>query len=281
MQHLVYQSGIHLAVLLMLCLLGLKLTEMLKCIHWVILVAEDFGIQLHSSLGSDIHGPGEILKQYDFPFFPGNTALTRWTRGISDSFLAKRLPGRAFSLIVFRYPNLVVLCSLLMLLPINTYARCLTTALLLFAVWAKAFQLMIYRYKFGVLDNLLQSLSVPRMSVNVDLVALELRGVRNFVRIFPATLISAIVAYAAAYYNFSKNAVPGNTLQGVIWAQPLAIQTLYFSTSTFCTVGYGDLVAEGWVIQLTAVTEMILSVTLLILFVTAFSSTAALSKRSD
>lgn len=282
METFAIQIAIYFLVFSMLALLCLKLAEMLKCIRWVISVSEVFSSELHFSLGSSNEpDPVKILKLYGFPFFPGNVAVTKWATRLSDSFLVRGRLGSAFSVILFRYPNLIIICSFLALLPIGSHIRCLLTLILIFGVWVKACHLVIYRYKFGSLDNLLQSLSIPRMSASLNLAALELRGVRNFIRIFASTLISSIIAYAAAYYNFAKGAVPGNSLDGVQYDQPISVQALYFSTSTFCTVGYGDILARGWLVQVTAVTEMILSVTLLILFVTAFSSTAVLSKRSD
>lgn len=255
---------------------------MLRCILWVLSVSEEFNRDLHASLGHSNHqGPVEVLIQYNFPFFPGNLAWTRWTKKLLNSLLLKGLIGRVFGLFLFRYPNLIIICSLLVLLPINSEVRCLVTTFLISGVWVKTFHLLIYRYKFGEVDNLLQSLSVPRMSSNLTVSSLGLRGVRNFVRIFPTTLSSAIIGYGAAYYNFSKGAFSGNSLQGIVWDQPLSVQTLYFSASTFCTVGYGDIFARGWLVQLTVVTEMILSLTLLVLFITAFSSTAVLWNRTE
>lgn len=260
-----------LCVYLLLSLLLLKLLEMIECVRWVVTVKDQFNTDFHQSLVSrnppvSWKSPKDVLDRYEFPYFPGNTFLTRWT---------KNLPT-AFHSFLFRYPNLMLATSVLSLLSVPPRTRYVLIAVLLFGVWVKAIHLLVYRYKFGAIDNVMQSLSIPWMSSNVNLEIVELRGIRNFVRIFSTTILVAIFSYAATYYNFEM--IKSGSLTGITYKPPLSIQALYFSTATFCTVGFGDVTPSAGLVKLACTSEMILSLTLLVLFVTAFSSTASLSK---
>lgn len=262
-----------LPVYLFLVFLLLKLCEMAKCVCWVIRVDDIFISKFRSSLVHGIQKPENILHRHRFPFFPGNTRLTRWIKQSPYSF-------RSF---VFRYPNLMLIMAALTFLmghlglpEISKPERYMLAGILLFGVWVKAIHLLVYRYKFGAIDNLMQSLSIPQMSQQIDLELPELRGVRNFVRVFSSTILVAIFSYAAVYYNVAK--IASGSLHGIDWMQPLWIQTLYFSATTFCTVGFGDIYPAHYGLKLITTSEMVLSLALLVLFITAFSSTASLTE---
>lgn len=254
-------------VYLLLTLLFLKLLEMLRCVLWVVKVDDQFNAEFQQSLVGR-RNPKDVLDRYEFPYFPGNTFVTHWT---------KKLPP-AFRRFLFRYPNLMLISSGLSFLSVGHPTRYFLIAVLLFGVWVKGIHLLVYRYKFGPIDNVMQSLSIPWMSEDItpeEVELVELRGVRNFVRIFSTTILVAIFSYAAIYYNFEANV--SRSLTGIAY-QPLSVQALYFSTATFCTVGFGDVYPSTSLVKLACISEMILSLTLLVLFVTAFSSTASLSK---
>jgi hypothetical protein len=255
-----------LCVYLLLSLLLLKLLEMITCVLWVVRVKDQFNAEFQQSLKSQDGPPKSVLDRYQFPYFPGNTFLTRWTR---------KLP-RAFHRFLFRYPNLMLVSALLSFLSVSWGTSYILIAVLWVGVWVKAIHLLVYRYKFGAIDNVMQSLSIPWMSSNVNLELVELRGIRNFVRIFPTTILVAIFSYAAIYYKFEV--IKSGSLKGITYQPRLSIQALYFSTATFCTVGFGDITPATGVVRLACTSEMILSLTLLVLFVTAFSSTSSLAK---
>lgn len=261
-------------------LLILKLAEMIKNIVWVFSVQDTF----LSSLDEGVRGGSDemIAKAFEdhgFPFFPGNIWLTRWIgklhRGDRGKVLTKWL---------FRYPNLMGFCSASIVMvsqgeswKFQQGVMRLMSLLIFAGILVKASHLLIYRYKFGVLDNWLLSLSVPTMKKTVRRQISRRESLQNFIRIVLSSLGTFLVGYSAIYYCIAKGMIPGNYLTNVNFESPVSIQTLYFSAATLLTVGFGDIWPVGPVAQLAVTSEMLVSLLLLVIFVTAFSATVPTS----
>lgn len=259
-----------LFVLIPLALLVLKLIEMVKCIYWVVR-ANDSILERWSTESIPIQ---TILEKEGFPFFPGNTPSTSW---IGRIYRSGKNSKRMVSWI-FRYPYLMIICSLLVVVQSSKSIQIVTCGTLFLGVWTKAVHLLAYRYRFGAADNIMLSLSIPDMTRTLTADPVSVLGMRNFVKIFISTFVTTTVSYAAIYYAFANNMIVNNSLENIQPSQSLFIQALYFSTATICTVGFGDILAQGSIVRLVATSEMMLSVILLVIFVTAFSSTANLPK---
>jgi hypothetical protein len=271
---LLYYITIFLAVVTG-ALLFLKLAEMATNVRWVIRAKEDLIENLHERMADkDIEGFQQLLQRNDFPFFPGNTFLTKWIKGVD---------ARLHTLVkyLFRFPVLVLITSLSISLLAEWertscspgFLAAVMSFLVFSGIWLKTFHLLIYRYRFGVADNYLLSLSVPYMTPSVKTKVLLRHALQKFVGIILSSIVTAIVGYAAIYNLFARLENCVNNLNQIDHSYPVWIQTLYFSTATFLTVGFGDISANGPIAQLLVTSEMILGLLLLIIFLTAFAST--------
>lgn len=266
------------AVIVTLLLL-LKLVEMVINIHWVYRVHADHVKSIQISVKD--HSPyklNKLLHEYNFPFFPGNTRLTQWMKPARDHHKQslKQLIRRAF-----RYPYLMICCSILIILinqgkdlgAFQSISQIILSILIFIGIWIKAVHLLIYRYRFGVVDNFLLSLSVPIMAEKIANSFSRREALQRFIRIMISSLTTFLIGYAAIYYVIGKEIINGNSLEGIDPQAPLCIQTFYFSTATLLTVGFGDINAKGACALLVVTSEMLLGLLLLIIFVTAFSAT--------
>jgi len=184
---------------------------------------------------------------------------------------------------LFRYPFLMLAVSgLLIVLSHGTQdrythlSRWVLGALLIIGIAVKILQLVMYRYKFGSIDNLLMHLSVPALVTEIILLPRRF-VVQKFIRLFLGTFATLTIAYSALYYSFAKGWIGGNYLVNLDDSSPLLIQTLYFSTATISTVGFGDIHPHGSFLQLLCISEMLVSFCLIIIFITAFSATTSLA----
>ncbi|MEK6405608.1 MAG: potassium channel family protein [Acidobacteriota bacterium] len=267
--------GLIFAVIAALMLM-LKLLEMIKCMWWVYRVGDRFIKEVDANTSGGLPpNLNDALHRHSFPFFPGNVWLTRWMQAIHRRGWGRRLIG-----LVFRYPNLMVLCSASVVLfsqgdpwKFDGSLMILMTFLIFIGIVVKAVHLLIYRYRFGVMDNLLLSLSVPTMEESVAGEVSRRKSLQNFIRIVLSSLATFLVGFSAIYYGIAKGMIAENYLQGIRTDAPICVQTTYFSAATLLTVGFGDIWPVGPVAQLAVMSEMLVSLLLLVIFVTAFSAT--------
>lgn len=261
-------------------LLVLKLLEMMKNIIWVYKSEDTLVRSIQESVEKRSHDEfNKLLRDNNFPFFPGNIWITKWMRHPNHYRRGQKL--LKLTRAVFRYPLLMVSCSVTTVLvfrgksasAIESISEILLGVIIFAGIWTKAVHLLIYRYRFGVADNFLLSLSVPTMEEKINSSFSKREAIQRFMKVIISSLASFLFGYAAVYYIFDNGVIDGSRLKNIDPNTPVWIQTFYFSTATLLTVGFGDISPEGWCALLVVTSEMLLGLLLLVIFITAFSAT--------
>ena len=90
--------------------------------------------------------------------------------------------------------------------------------------------------------------------------------VRRFIQIYVVTFFVVIISYGVIYFYLATGLFDNNGLCGIQQDAPIWIQTIYFSTATICTVGFGDINVSGPLAQLICTSEMTMGFILIVLF---------------
>lgn len=256
-------------------LLILKSLEMTTCGLWILNRGSSFVRDVRDAREwlnpSYVNG---ALRRHQYPFFPGNLPITRFISSLYRSRIAH--PIIAF---IFRHVVLTVFCAAFVLTrPVpelfGPKLRLASSCILLVGAWVKMASIAIGRFTCGELDNYLIDLSVLSMRASVKGGTEEI-GVKRLMSVYVAVFIVLIFSYAASVSVIATGTIPGNSIKGIDGASSLLIPSIYFSTATLCTVGYGDLIPVGPVAQLLSITEMICGFLFLVILLAAFSATVS------
>jgi hypothetical protein len=256
-------------------LLILKSLEMATCGLWILNRGPSFVRDVREARQQ--RNPdyiNEALQRHKYPFFPGNILLTRFL-----SFLYRSRIARPIIAFTFRHVVLTVFCAAFVLTrPVpelfGPKLRLVSSCILLVGAWVKMAHIALGRFTCGELDNYLIDLSVLSMRASVRPGAEEI-GVRRLMSVYVAIFIVLVLSYAASVSVIATGTIPGNSIKGIDGASSLVIPSIYFSTTTLCTVGYGDLIPAGPVAQLLSITEMICGFLFLVILLAAFSATVS------
>ena len=159
----------------------------------------------------------------------------------------------------------------------NRIALSASILLLLALIWSYAAQMFIMRIHLGAIEFFFRILSTRRATVDAEgWLAPKHDIVRGYIKIVLGLIVIAVVGYSTAYYGISrldelsfKDAAFSDNNQ-----HPISMVTaLYFSVATFSTVGFGDVVAVTDIARLVVVTEILLSLGLIVLLLMVFSMT--------
>jgi hypothetical protein len=256
-------------------LLILKSLEMATCGLWILNRGPLFVRDVRDA-GQRLNPVyiNEALQRHEYPFPPGNMPVTRFLSSLYRSRIAR--PIIAFT---FRHVVLTVFCAAFVLTrPVpelfGPKLRLVSSCILLIGAWVKMAHIAVGRFTCGELDNYLIDLSVLSMRASVRPDAVEL-GVRRLMSLYVAIFIVLILSYAASVSVIATGTIQGNSIKGIDGASSLVIPSIYFSTATLCTVGYGDLVPFGPVAQLLSISEMMCGFLFLVILLAAFSATVS------
>lgn len=267
--YLMYQISLYFLI----SLLFLKLLEMVRCIIWALKDGNKVADRIHSILKIITQKKlFDILSQFKHPTFPGNTIFTKWILklyGWKFTWLLSRL--------LFRFPTLMLLIATFGFNAQKSMDRYFICFILLVGIIIESVHLLVYRYVFGSFDNFLNSFSVRFLSEEKLFPIPKRVVVRRFILIYLATFLIIVVSYASIYANLAEKFIENNFLIGINETYSYWIQAIYFSTATVCTVGYGDIKTSGSFSQLINTSEMFVGFILLVLLLTAFSSTISIS----
>lgn len=165
---------------------------------------------------------------------------------------------------LFRLPVLVFATSaLLWLLSATPPVLRAASLLLLLSIWMQIVQAFHSKFVLGAKDS-----EFRRLSVRTDHAPVRTDAptpVPDVVKFIGGLVVTAIVAYAGAYYvEIQLNPAAFTGMGGMPDA-------LYFSVLTFATVGYGDIKPEGTWPRLLCASEIIAGISIIGLFVLAYS----------
>lgn len=149
--------------------------------------------------------------------------------------------------------------------------------LLLTIIWTYAAQMFIMRIHLGAVEFFYRIQSIKRTTGGADRwLAPKHDIVRGYILVVIGLIVITVVGYSAAYYGISrfdelsfKDSALSDSGQHPI----SAVTALYFSITTFSTVGFGDVIAVSDLARLVVVTEILLSLGLIVLVLMVFSIT--------
>jgi len=139
----------------------LKFLEMIRCIFWTFSKGDDFANKIQNNLkhltNKEFY---DLLKEFNHPSFPGNILLTKPLGKLNNW-----KPTQVFIGIFFRFPVLMIILAILTFANINVFYNYILCFTLFFGNWLEAFHLLIYRYRFGTIDNLMNAFSVRLLTL--------------------------------------------------------------------------------------------------------------------
>lgn len=241
----------------------------MRTMAWVLMLGERFARAISPYLERlTTRKLYRFVTLYRYLTWPGNTPITRplgW-------LFSKRI-SRPFLAVVFRHPTLVFLLSVDCFFLERKNHLVAASVLLLVAIWIEPLNRLLHRYKLGTIDNYLVAFSLRIIDDKLIFPVSRRLFLRRFILLHIGLFFISVVGYAAIYSNFASGMAKGNGLSNLesLCANPLWVQCLYFSVSTFCTVGFGDVTTTGPLAQLVAITEICLGFVLLVMLLSAFS----------
>lgn len=209
-----------------------------------------------------------LLTKHRHPFFPGNTTLTKFFKVLFIKKGWKHLIG-----IIFRYPTLMILSSVIIFNSNKCYLRHSFFWLIIIALSLEAIHLIVYRLQFGSIDNYLNFYSTRYTVDRFKLPLPKYVSIQRFFKIYSVTFVIIVIAFASLYDTIIHNCINANSFQGIVPQEPTWIQSIYFSTLTICTVGYGDIYPVGIISKILVTAQMFLGFILLVLLLTTFTAT--------
>ena len=241
---------------------------MIRCIHWTVTKGNKFSQTVHSHLKLTNKKFYEILKDNNHPDFPGNSLFTKPIGKLYNWRVTQRLIS-----LLFRYPTLMFLLSIFAFSNPGITETYFVFVSIFWGLWLEALHLLIYRYQFGAIDNVMNAFSVRIVTNDIIFPSPRRVIVRRFILIYLSTFLTVVISYGALYACLANEFIPGNCLTEINFKNPIWIQTTYFSTATICTVGFGDIHVRGYIAQLVCTSEMVMGFVILVLLLTAFSAT--------
>jgi hypothetical protein len=163
--------------------------------------------------------------------------------------------------------------------PSNDIALIISIAILLLLIWSYAAQMFLMRIHLGAIEYFFRVLSTKRSTV-------EPRGwltqrhdiVRGYIVVVTAFIALSVLAYAGVYYGLNRldtKSFKDTKFEGEKQRPMSVVTAVYFSSVTFSTVGFGDVMPVTELARLVVVTQITLSVGFLVLPLLVFSATLA------
>lgn len=230
--------------------------------------------------------PRSLVDQLGDPGIPTKTHLLEQCRAAWDpkrwmfTHFVLRFPKllRWPSNLVFRWPSLMTIQALLLIVVRQHAVTMIACALLIAGVWLELLQRFLFRLRLGHLDTYIRGIASDCLDPEFQQAfnpAHDLDLVTDFVLLFGRLVAVVILGYAAVYsalqLALSPNAFSGNLGAG----SETVFSLLYFSVVTIATVGYGDIVPSTMIARFLVASEIMAGFALLVLLVTAFALTAS------
>jgi hypothetical protein len=201
-----------------------------------------------------------IIPKEDFP--------------ITNVFL--KIPFVKATTILFRYKLLILFLILLQLIFPGKHWTSAVIAITLFcALWIQVLRILLDQIKYGSFIYFSgNSLSTPWNSKFLRKTHILNNNLNAFIYIFLGQCIYVILGYSCLFntlHIFSNETAFKSTFEN---DSLNVFDFIYYSTVTFATVGYGDIIpSKNEISRLLVTTEIIMSVVIVILFIASVSLT--------
>src|ERR1035441_51776 len=200
--------------------------------------------------------------------------LVFWTRRWPIATVFKRCRLQH----LYRLPVLVAGTSILIIVcQMPSLLAIVGGGVIFFALWTQILQTFLSRLAFGNRDIRFRRLSLRPPSSDVEDHFADAPGqaTRDYILFIVGLIGTVIVGYAGAFAAIERY-LPGSFSN----APTTVIDFVYFSSITFATIGYGDIVPLTQMSRLAVVTEIFASVICLVLLIFAYSSSSGSSSDS-
>lgn len=117
--------------------------------------------------------------------------------------------------------------------------------------------LLSARIILGFVDNFRRDVSINPTVIHEDYHGYRDRFIGKFMLSITAFVLSSILGFGAIYYSiYCAYGSDNHAFNGLISNDiPIQVQLIYFSTTTFATVGYGDITPAKGTVQMVAAFE--------------------------
>jgi len=185
--------------------------------------------------------------------------------------------GRCIGNYVFRWPILVIALACFAAYITTAWISWVTTSILLLAIFLQLILVFKARLTFGYLDTFFLLSAIPKLFPKPSIMKDDLTPSRSqqfgfYVRLFAVLSITIMVAFAGIYATIDQS-TGCKAFDGVSSDCTIIFRFLYFSIVTMGTVGYGDIKPLYLSAQLIVAIQILISFTLVVLVLTAFSLT--------
>jgi hypothetical protein len=180
---------------------------------------------------------------------------------------------------IFRLPMLLCTVAIYMGVPgINHKIVAIGAVLIFVAIWIELIQTFLSRFVFGHRDIHFRRLSVALSQSCSKWQDNKLKLIRDFMLFLIGFMFVSIFGYAGIF-SAVQCLCPGSFTGS---AEPRSFfDFLYFSSITFTTVGYGDILPVGRLARLLVMSELSVSVATLILLIFVYSITSGNEPNSN